>query len=372
MPVFIHDIATAVPEIAYRQDFLRDVMLRQFEGRARAQNLVRRIYDRSGIERRHSVVTDLDSKTDTFLLFDRQQDALTPGTAARNAVYVDAARRLALDVGHGLFDGEAGFRPNEVTHLITVSCTGCAAPGFDHALMRGLGLPASAHRYHVGFMGCFAAFQAMQMADAFCRADPEAVVLAVCVEVCTIHLQHDDTPDHLVSGAVFADGAAGFLASARAPEPAAAGYRIEALASALSDDGERDMVWELGDTGFQIGLSRYVPALLASHLAEVLEPLRPLFADDRDRAQWAVHPGGRAILDKVEDALDLDAGQLAASRHVLARYGNMSSATILFVLRELLEGAGGDGAAPVVAMAFGPGLTIESGLLTRLPRGRVQ
>ena len=371
MPVFIHDIATAVPETAYRQDFLRDVMLRQFEGRAQTQKLVRRIYDRSGIERRHSVVKDLDGETDTFLLFDREQGALTPGTAARNAVYVEAARRLALDVGHGLLGG-AGFRAGDVTHLITVSCTGCAAPGFDYALMRGLGLPASTHRYHVGFMGCFAAFQAMQMADAFCRADPDAVVLAVCVEVCTIHLQLDETPDHLVSGAVFADGAAGFLASARPPERSAGGYRIEALASALSDDGERDMVWTLGDTGFEIGLSRYVPALLASHLAEVLEPLRPLFDDDRDRAQWAVHPGGRAILDKVEDALVLDPAQLAASRHVLARYGNMSSATILFVLRELFDSADDDGAAPVVAMAFGPGLTIESGLLTRLARGRVQ
>lgn len=372
MSVFIHDIATAVPETAYRQEFLRDVMLRQFEGRAQTQTLVRRIYDHSGIERRHSVVVDLDGETDTFLLFDRDLGALTPGTAARNAVYVEAARRLALDVGHGLLDGESGFQPGDVTHLITVSCTGCAAPGFDYALMRDLGLPASVHRYHVGFMGCFAAFQAMQMADAFCRADPDAVVLAVCVEVCTIHLQLDETPDHLVSGAVFADGAAGFLASARTPEEGAAGFRIEALASALSDVGERDMVWELGDTGFEIGLSRYVPALLTAHLAEVLEPLRPLFDDDRERAQWAVHPGGRAILDKVEDALGLDAAQLAASRHVLAQYGNMSSPTILFVLRELLEGAGDDGASPVVAMAFGPGLTIESGLLTRLPRGPVQ
>lgn len=363
MAVFIHDIATAVPPTAYRQNFLRDVMIRRFQGRPQTQNFLRRIYDHSGIEQRHSVVEDFREGQNRFLFFDPVRGPQTPGTATRNEAYVESAGRLALEVGKSLLGETGRFPPDEVTHLITVSCTGCSAPGFDYALVRRLGLPASTHRYHVGFMGCFAAFQAMQMASAFCRADPAAVVLIVCVEICTIHLQLDEQPDHLVSGAVFADGAAGALVSARRPTVFPA-YRIEGLASALADEGEQDMVWRLGDFGFEIGLSRYVPAILETHLERALQPLWALIDEPSEGACWAVHPGGRAILDKVEAGLGLAPDRLAASRTVLARYGNMSSATILFVLRELLDSPAG--AEPVVAMAFGPGITIESGLLSRL------
>lgn len=365
MAVFIHDIATAVPPTAYRQDFLREVMVRQFEDQPQTQNFLRRIYDRSGIEQRHSVVEDFREGQNRFLLFDPVRGPQRPGTAMRNEAYVESAARLALEAGKSLLGETGRFSPDEVTHLITVSCTGCSAPGFDYALVRRLGLPASTHRYHVGFMGCFAAFQALQMASAFCRADPAAVVLIVCVEICTIHLQLDEQPDHLVSGAVFADGAAGALVSARRPTAFPA-YRIEGLASALADEGEQDMVWRLGDFGFEIGLSRYVPAILESHLERALQPLWTLIGEPSEGACWAVHPGGRAILDKVEAGLGLAPDRLAASRTVLARYGNMSSATILFVLRELLDSPAGARAEPVVAMAFGPGITIESGLLTRL------
>lgn len=365
MAVFIHDIATGVPPTAYRQDFLREVMVRLFEGRTHTQNFLRRIYDHSGIEQRYSVVEDFGEGRNRYLFFDPVRGPQRPGTAVRNEVYLESAGRLALEVGSSLL-GEAGrFRSEEVTHLITVSCTGCSAPGFDYALVRRLGLPASTHRYHVGFMGCFAAFQALQMAYAFCHSDPTAVVLVVCVEICTIHLQLDEQPDHLVSGAVFADGAAGALISARRPMGFPA-YRIEGLASALADEGEQDMVWRLGDFGFEIGLSRYVPAILESHLECALQPLWTLIGKPQAAAHWAVHPGGRAILDKVETGLGLAPDRLAASRAVLARYGNMSSATILFVLRELLDSPAGADAEPVVAMAFGPGITIESGLLTIL------
>lgn len=369
MPVFIHDIGTAVPPTAYRQSFLRDRMLRQFPGKTGTQLLVRRLYDRSGIDLRHSVVTDFREDETRFLFFDPSRGVQNPGTATRNSTYIEAANRLALEIGRTLLLApEARFQTAEVTHLITVSCTGCAAPGFDYLLARELRLPASLHRFHIGFMGCFAAFQALQMASAFCRTDPDAVVMIVCVEICTIHLQLDAKPDHLVAGALFADGAAGALLSAKPPAGYDA-YRVETLASTLAPGGEQDMVWRLGDSGFDIRLSRYVPAILESHVGGALESILARLGASDDPPHFAIHPGGRAILDKVESALKLKPAQLSASRSILARYGNMSSATILFVLAHLLSSANNRVAKPVVAAAFGPGITIESGLLTLLPAG---
>ncbi len=371
MAAFIHDIATAVPPTAYRQDFLLDVMLRHFEGRPQTQSLLRRIYDHSGIEQRHTVVEDFSEGRDRYLFFDPEHGTQTPGTATRNKAYIEATERLAIAVGESLLGANEQFAARDITHLITVSCTGCSAPGFDYALIRRLGLSASTHRYHVGFMGCFAAFQAMQMASAFCHADPAAVVLIACVEVCTIHLQLDDQSDHLVSGAVFADGAGGALVSAQPPANFPA-YRIDRLATALADKGEQDMVWQLGDFGFEIGLSRYVPAILEGNLERALQPLLAQAGDPAAITHWAVHPGGRAILDKVEAGFALAPEQLASSRAVLARYGNMSSATIWFVLKHLLDSPAREDPEQVVAMAFGPGITIESGLLTKLTGGSVQ
>ncbi len=364
MPVFIHNIAAAVPPTAYRQSFLRDLMLRQFEGSRRTQNLVRRIYDASGIERRHSVVQDLDGAADRPLFFCPNRGTLTPGTGERNGIYVRASQRLAADAGRALLAANDRVSASEVTHVITVSCTGFHAPDPGFMLVRSLGLKPSTHRYNIGFMGCFAAFQGLQLARSICSADPEAVVMLICVEICSIHLQLDETPDNIVSASVFADGAAGAIVSAK---PAAAPcYRLDDFATAVAAKGERDMAWTIGDHGFEMVLSRYVPAILESNLAEALQPLLPRIGTFGDVRHWAVHPGGRAILDKVERGLDLPAECFASSRHVLANYGNMSSATILFVLRHLLGQPRDAQEEPVLAMAFGPGITIESGVLTKI------
>ena len=364
LSVFIHEIATAVPPTAYRQSYLRDVMLGQFEGDRRTQNLVRRVYDASGIDQRHSVVEDLNGASGQPLFFGAGAVARTPTTAERNQVYIETSRGLAATVARRLL-AAGRLAPADVSHVITVSCTGFHAPDPAYALVRELGLAPSTGRYNIGFMGCFAAFQALQLARALCLADPAAVVMIVCVEICSIHLQLDPAPDNVVSASVFADGAAGALLSARPPATARY-YRLEAFATALAEDGEKDMAWTIGDRGFEMVLSRYVPAILQTSLPAALAPLRPLIGDWRSVAHWAVHPGGRAILDKVEQGLELEAEQLAASRRVLARYGNMSSATILFVLRDLLGRPAGAHEESIVAIAFGPGITVESGVLTRL------
>jgi predicted naringenin-chalcone synthase len=218
-------------------------------------------------------------------------------------------------------------------------------------------------------MGCYAAFPALRMAAQFCRANPRANVLVLCLELCSLHIQLGAREDQLLANALFADGAAAALVSAR---PSAAGrqaFSLERFASALVPEGEADMAWSVGDHGFDIALSSYVPKLLGANIAGVVDGL--LAEDGHARSDidsWAVHPGGRAILDQIERSLALSPEQLAPSRRVLRDFGNISSATILFVLRDLLL-TPTDEERRICSMAFGPGLTVELALLRQLPGG---
>lgn len=358
-------------------------MERLVGGDRRTDKLLRRIYPASGIETRHSVLEDFvpadagasEGGRDAFgtrwlppaqpgrgFFVTDTGDVRTPGTKARNDRYRREAGPLFVTAARDALEATPDVGPDDVTHVITVSCTGFYAPGPDLDVVHGLGLRGGTERYHLGFMGCYAAFPALRMARAFVAADPDAVVLIAWAELCTLHLQHDRDPDALVSASVFADGAAGAVVSGRPPSGPA--LRLDAFADGLAPEGASDMAWTVGDTGFDMTLSAYVPKIVGSKAHAALGPL--LAGRDLDLAdvpRWAVHPGGRAILDKLADGLELPETALAASRGVLARYGNMSSATVMFVLAELLRDPGPSG-EPVIAMAFGPGLTVASGLLT--------
>ncbi|MCI0400463.1 MAG: type III polyketide synthase [Gammaproteobacteria bacterium] len=367
MPAFIHHIATAVPPAAYSQDFLQEKMIECFVGNKRAIDLIDRLFGHSGINRRHTVITDFVEGVQDHLLFYPDGTTRVPSTYERNAVYTQYAPRLAKEVGESLIANCPALRASDITHVITVSCTGFFAPGPEYVLVRDLGLARGTKRFHIGFMGCFAAFQALQMAKSFCEADPNATVLIVCLEICTIHLQLNDVPDNLVAASVFADGAAGAVIRATPPLSGQWGYRIDDFASAVLPEREQDMAWTLGDTGFEITLSKYVPSILQTNIRAYLDPLlRAVGVDIEGIVHWAIHPGGRAILDRIESTLGLAPEQVACSRRVLADFGNMSSATVLFVLKNLLELAGDAAEEAVVAMAFGPGLTIESALLAKI------
>jgi predicted naringenin-chalcone synthase len=361
MTSYLHHLATVVPEVAYRQDVIGALMQRWVGGDRRTSRLLARIYRHSGIDKRHSVVRDFLPDADGPFL-GASHGATPPGTGARNALYTAEASRLYADLAKRTVAEAPGIETADITHVITVSCTGFFAPGPDYVVLRALGLPGTTERYHVGFMGCFAAFPALRMADAFCRADPDAVVLVVCVELCTLHLQPTGDPDSLVSTSVFADGGAAALVSARRPHPDAAALAIDGFASALTPDGEEAMSWTIGDSGFDMVLSSYVPKLLEANLASATAPLFEALEVESDEIErWAIHPGGRAILDKVEAGMALDEERMAASRWVLRQFGNMSSPTVLFVLKRLLDlGVASD--ERVAALAFGPGLTVESGL----------
>ncbi|MCS5719648.1 type III polyketide synthase [Herbiconiux sp. CPCC 205763] len=376
MAVTVRTIQTAIPATVLTQHEVRDVFASQ-EGLTRlGQRLVTASFDGSAIETRYSVIDELtlDRQFDDPQFFDLASGALlAPSTRVRNELYIERASLLYTEAARKALDAVPGLTAADVTHVVTVSCTGFFAPGPDYVLVRELGLAPSTLRYHVGFMGCYAAFPALRMAKSFCEADPDAVVLVVSAELCTLHVRSSNEPDQIVASSVFADGAAAAVITAK-PMPAGAedGFVLDLdfFESVLTPVGEQDMAWKIGDEGFEMILSSYVPKIIDEHIAGALEPLlarQPelVSAPHESIAHWAVHPGGRSILDKVESKLGLSEAQMAQSRAVLHDYGNMSSATILFVLKAILESetppSDGD---RVCAMAFGPGLTVETGLMT--------
>jgi predicted naringenin-chalcone synthase len=379
MAITIRSIETAVPPTVLRQDEIRDVFAEQEDLSRLGRRLVRAAFDVSGIDTRHTVIDELDRSSaartagtvGSPVFYDAEAGViLSPGTGTRNDAYTDRSPALFLAAARTALDAVPDLGAEDVTHVVTVSCTGFFAPGPDYAIVRDLGLSPSTQRYHLGFMGCYGAFPALRAARQFCQADPDAVVLVVCVELCSLHLASSDDPDTIVASSVFADGAAAAVVTARPAPAGEAVLELDAFETVLTPVGEKDMAWTIGDHGFEMVLSRYVPHIIEEHIAGALTPLlaavpglseQPYGAIER----WAVHPGGRSILDKVQSTLDLSDSQMDPSRETLRTFGNMSSATILFVLRHVLHGQDpGAQGERVCAMAFGPGLTVETALLT--------
>lgn len=375
-PVQLRSLQTLVPDIPLAQDEVRDVFAAQPEISRLAKRLVTASFDNSGIDTRYTVLTELDLATEapSTLFYDRVSGTLqSPGTQARNEIYIREADRLFVEVARRALAGDPDLDIADVTHVITVSCTGFHAPGPDYAIVRALGMSDAVQRYHLGFMGCYASMPALRAARQFCLADPEAVVLVVSVELCTLHLRSSDDPDMIIASSLFADGAAAGIVTARTFDSPVPAYTLDRFHTAIAPQGEQDMAWTIGDTGFEMVLSTAVPQIIGESIHTAL---RPLWDDDQALAaafadgtigdavaRWAIHPGGRSILDRVQDRLALSDAQLQPAREVLRQYGNMSSATVLFVLQRILE-EGAHGGERVAAMAFGPGLTAESALMT--------
>lgn len=376
MSVMLRTIQTALPPTVLQQDEVRDVFAAQPGLTRLGQRLIQTSFDSADISTRYSVVTDFDTATppeEEPLFYDaRSNELLRPSTGERNAVYTEHAGGLFVEAARKALAACPDLSATDVTHLITVSCTGFYNPGPDYQIVRELGMKPSTLRYHLGFMGCYAAFPGLRAAADFCRADPEAVVLVVCAELCTLHVHSSNDPDTIMGSALFADGAAAAVVTGR--EDSAAGLRLDAFESTLTPVGEESMAWKIGDQGFDMVLGTYVPHIIDEHISGALEPLLATSARSiekyADIALWGIHPGGRSILDRVQKRLELTDEQLEPARHVLRNYGNMSSVTVLFVLKRIMEenmsGLPGSG-KQVCSMAFGPGLTVETALMTLLP-----
>lgn len=375
--VHLRGLSTVVPPTVLPQPAVRDVFAAQPGLNRLAQRIITTSFDVSGIERRYTVLEELtfDQRGDDPVFFDRTTgDLLMPGTKARNDIYAVEATKLYLEAGRAAIASTPGIEASDITHVVTVSCTGFYAPGPDYMLVRDLGLGPAVQRYHLGFMGCYASIPALRTAKQFCEADPDAVVLVVSVELCTLHLRSSNDPDTIVASSLFADGAGAGIVTARPPEPGERALSLDRFETRITPVGEGDMAWKIGDHGFEMVLSNAVPSIIDDHITGALEPL---FAPDDHLAEalatdaagehvahWAIHPGGRSILDKVESRLALTEAQLVPARSTLRDFGNMSSVTVLFVLRNILDAADSADGDRVAAMAFGPGLTVESALLT--------
>ncbi|MRG59118.1 type III polyketide synthase [Agromyces sp. CFH 90414] len=379
MTIALRGLSTAVPPTVLVQHEARDVFAGQPGLTRLAQRLVTTAFSVSGIETRRTVVDELTTAPradagDPVFYDQASGELLMPGTKVRNERYAEHAAALYLEAGGAALDATPGIEASDVTHVITVSCTGFYAPGPDFQLARDLGLPAGVQRYHLGFMGCYASLPALRLARQLCEADASAVVLVVSVELCTLHLRTSNDPDTIVATSLFADGAGAGIVTARPLEPGERAFDLDRFSTRITPNGEGDMAWRIGDHGFEMVLSNAVPSIIGEHITGALEPLfegEPTLAEAlaNDAAgdaieHWAIHPGGRSILDKVEARLGLGETQLDPARETLREFGNMSSATVLFVLRRILDDPAAADGDLVAAMAFGPGLTVETALLT--------
>jgi alpha-pyrone synthase len=351
---YLNRIATAVPANDVHDAFVRfaDSLLEN----PRHQKLFRRMAERSGILHRYSTMKPADDPAgpsiDAAAIFARGN---FPSTGIRMGMYEQAALPLALTaVGRlGIAD-----RAPAISHLIVTSCTGLYAPGLDMQIAAALGLRPSVERSMVAFMGCYAAFNALKLARHIVRSDPAAQVLVVNLELCTLHLQETQDLEKVLSFLVFADGCAASLVTAEA-----SGLSLDRFHAALIPDSEELITWRVGDQGFDMHLSGRVPATIGEGLAsaahQILNGETPEAID-----LWAVHPGGRSVLDAVEGGFGLPPPALADSRAVLSDCGNMSSATIMFVLDRMIRT--GKPGARGCAMGFGPGLVAETMLFRKV------
>ena len=253
---------------------------------------------------------------------------------------------------------------DEITHLITVSCTGMSAPGLDLQIMEFMDLPKNIFRTSVNFMGCYAAIHALKLADAFCKNDKNAKVVIVCTELCTLHFQKENTADNIAASLLFGDGCAAVLVTNN--KAGLHGIKIKNFYSEVGFNGKDHMSWRLSSSGFLMQLSGYVPELIEQDFNQLLKnALQDGEVKQEEISHWCIHPGGKRILTAIEKSTGIDNEDLKYSYRVLSEYGNMSSPTILFVLKEIMDSLDKtkEQKAKVFGAAFGPGLTMETFIL---------
>ncbi len=355
---YLNRIATAVPDADVHQAFVdfADGMLHD----PRVKPVFQRMAQRSGIRRRFSFMTP-NGSGDGFMVTPQEVYGYGnfPGTARRMELFQHFAPQLAQRTLDKLKLSEA--ERGGITHVLVTSCTGLYAPGLDFDVMDHLGLDTSVERTMIGFMGCYAAINGLKQARHIVRSQPEAKVLLLNLELCTLHLQETQELEQVLSFLVFGDGCAASLITA---EPA--GFALDSFRAVLLPETRDLITWRIGSMGFDMFLSGKVPGAIGAGLAtaggEALGPYEP-----EEITLWGVHPGGKSILDAVERGLALHEDALMASRQILECFGNMSSATVMFVMERLMQIAkpGEKGCA----MSFGPGLTAETMLFHSVSAG---
>ncbi len=359
---FITSIGTAVPDYCISQSTLSEFMMRAMQPDYEGTRKLKTIFRASGISTRYSVLDDY-GKTENFSFYSNTTDFEPfPSTEKRINEYRTHAIGLSKKAIENCLAKRENFSPLSITHLITVSCTGMYAPGLDIDIVRELKLNTSIQRTSINFMGCYASFNAIKIADSICSASPEAKVLIVCTELCSLHFQKQPTDDNFLANALFADGSAALLMEATANT----GWNLSPIAfhNALAFSEEDHMAWTVGNFGFEMKLSSYVPDIIRDGIQSLTtEMLLSIEKKLQDIQHFAIHPGGKKILEAIEEKLGLTKEHNKPAYNVLNDFGNMSSPTVLFVLDSILKKLNHtDQNALVLSFAFGPGLTLEGAL----------
>jgi predicted naringenin-chalcone synthase len=354
---YIIAVETAVPENIHYQEEIAKFYSNSTDDELNKRK-IRVVANRSGINTRHSVLKDFSLPPEQFNFFAKNKNLLPePGVGVRMKIYKEHAIQLCKKAINKIQHFENIKK--EITHVISVTCTGLFAPGLDIELIRDLELNPTTNRSSINFMGCNAAILALKQADVICKTQPDATVLIVCVELCTLHFQTKYSDDYILSNLIFSDGCAAVLVSSK---PKAINknlaLEIKSFNSMIVSNGYKDMAWEISETGFMINLTSYISDLIK----ENIEPMLNAISLNKNEVNyWTVHPGGKRIIDDFAGVLKLERSKFEASYHVLKHYGNMSSPTILFVLKHVLENSiAAQKGETIFSAGFGPGLSIET------------
>lgn len=359
---FITSIGTANPKHKFSQHQIADFMTRAMGLSSDEAHQLKVLYRASGIETRYSVLEDYGNENFSFYSNNHDIEPF-PSSKERMELFQKEAILLSKESAENCLSN-LRLRKDEITHLIVASCTGMFAPGLDIELVRELGLRSNVERTSITFMGCYAAFNAIRVAKSFCAQDQNTKVLIVCTELCSIHFQKENNEDNILANALFADGSAALMIESVTDRKPA--LKIEKSYCDLIPEAEKEMAWTIGDFGFEMKLSAYVPFAIKSGIKKLTESLMASNKIARnDIGYFAIHPGGKKILEAIETELGMKKEDNEFAYSVLKQYGNMSSPTVLFVLQKVFGQLGArDHDKKILSFGFGPGLTLESLILT--------
>jgi predicted naringenin-chalcone synthase len=356
-------LGTAVPPFMVTSEEYSQFVIDSLKLGGRLVETLQKLTDRSGIAKRYFCVNDaLTKNPDEWRVLTKDFPQVSPSMTVRNKVYCEEAPKLATEAAKRAVNNWGG-QPKDITHIISISCTGVMAPGIEFYVMEALGIPRTCQRLGINIMGCFGAFRGIATARAFARENPSNRVLVVCTELCSLHFQAELSFETFIGNAIFADGAGAFVLGTSPKENEKTLWEVEDTASLILEHTPELMTWEASDHGFLMKLSQKIPESLTTQTPTFAQRLlgdRCKFSE----CGWAIHPGGKAIVAGLEEALGLEKWQTQCSWEVLKNYGNISSATFLFVLDYLRENKPIELQTPwIVGLGFGPGLALEGVLL---------
>lgn len=362
--IAILGIGTAVPAFRIDQAETSQRLTEALAENRDSARWAKKIFKQCGVETRYTCEPNLLESASDCRYFPHISKQDIPTTAERMETYKKESVPLGLDAARKALE-DAEVRASDITHLITVSCTGQFLPGMDAALVAQLGLSANVNRIPLNFLGCAAGLKAVCLSRKIVSGTPSAKVLVVCVELCTLHIQPSSHREALFAASFFGDGASACIVGSAGPNHKEI-FQLGEDHSVLLPDSAEEMVWEVGNHGYDLYLSPNIPKLIGRMVPAEVERL---LNGEKNADLWAIHPGGRGIVDTLQDLFGLTNEQTRPSLTVLRHYGNVSSATILFVLKEMRQDLKGrlSGTADGLALAFGPGLTVEMIKICYLP-----